>query len=339
MKAIFLSGIAMMGAIMPLSMAQQAVSAPPKASSAAPAPRFEAPNQEQARQIADRVYNTWRVSMMRGNETAWRSSTTSARQMKVRNLLVSQKKSFPRDFFKGHPTPPPLEQFVYVGALASSSFRTMAATYLGNVQLGDSGKPEPSAFVLEFVYEDGRWCFDQSRMFNLSRLPKVVNRLRARDVNVLMEQDGFHPYPEPPKVPARCPYPALIGKVFVDAPGRVIEMNINGVSTHSFADERRADVISGGLKKGLNTITYTIETEPGKPHPSMAIGVFVMPEASGHKPVCSFDHILDAKDVAKGGKFSFFVSDEMLASMNPAYNGKTPQPFHAVPLKQKPQKK
>lgn len=301
---------------------------------AAAQPRFGMPDQQTARNTVERVYSTWRIGMVRGDETAWRGVTTKSRQMKVRNLIVSQKGAFPHDFFHHQPEPPSLSNFRYIGSITGCGNRSMAATYVGNVQLGDS-KASENAFVLIFMFEDGKWKFDQSRMFNLSQLPEVKKRLHEGDLKVLIEQDGFHPYDEAPEIPPACNRPQLIGKVFVDAPGRVIDMKINGVSTHQFEDERRADVISGGLKRGRNTISYTIKDCKGLARPSMAIGLFVMPESPGNRPVCVFDHILDASDAAKGGEFSFDITNDSIASMNPAYTGKAPQPFHAVPLKKK----
>lgn len=298
---------------------------------------FSMPDQKVARGIVESVYSTWRIGMMRADETAWRSATSQSRQMKVRNLIVSQKGDFPHDFFHNQPEPPSLDKFRYIGTIASSNKQSLAATYVGNVQLGDA-KASENAFVLLFVLENGKWKFDQSRMFNLARLPKVKERLHKGDLSVLKEQDGFHPYAELPAVPAACGRPQLIGKVFVDAPGRSIGMRINGISVHEFADERRADVISGGLRRGKNTISYTISTDQKLAHPAMAIGLFVMPETPGNHPVCVFDHILDASDVAKGGEYTFEISNEIIASMNPRFAGKVPQPFHAVPLKTKPAK-
>lgn len=306
--------------------------------SAAPAAtqeRFGMPDQQTVRGTVERVYSTWRLGMMRGDENAWRSATTRSRQAKVRNLIISQKGSFPHDFFHNQPEPPSLSNFKYIGTITGCGHRTLAATYVGNVQLGDA-KASENAFVLLFVLEDGKWKFDQSRMFNLSRLPEVKARLLKGDISVLKEQDGFHPYQQAPEVPVACPRPQLIGKVFVDAPGRCINMKINGVSVHQFDDERRADVISGGLRRGRNTISYTIATHKELEHPSMAIGLFVMPETPGNHPVCVFDHILDASDTARGGEFSFEIRNENIASMNPRFTGNPPQPFHAVPLKKKP---
>lgn len=321
MRAIFLMCFLLVAALQPLS--------------AAPQTSFSMPDQKVARDIVESVYSTWRIGMMRANESAWRSATSKSRQMKVRNLIVSQKGNFPRDFFRNQPEPPGLENFQYIGTLASANKQSLAATYLGNVQLGDA-KADENAFVLLFVQEDGKWKFDQSRMFNLARLPEVKARLHKGDLSVLSEQDGFHPYAEVPALPAACPRPQLIGKVFVDAPGRSIHMQINGISLHEFADERRADVISGGLRRGKNTISYTISTDKKLPHPTMAIGLFVMPETPGNHPVCVFDHILDATDEAKGGEFTFEIRNENIASMSPRYIGAPPQPFHAVPLKKKP---
>lgn len=328
-KSFFLLAVVAVTALWNAAEAQQPV-APVQTT-----PKFNVPDQKQARTIADTIYNTWRVAMMRGNENAWRNATTQSRQVKVRNLIVSQKGKFPQDVFRDQPAPPALENFAYVGAVAGPTNRTLAATYLGKIQLGEKGKSEMNALVLEFVHEGGKWRYDQSRFFNLSRLPQVEKRLRVGDVTVLLEQDGFHPYTEAPKVPPTCPYPQLIGKVFVDAQGREIDMRINGISLHDFADDRRADVISGGLKRGLNTVTYTIRTTNDKQKPAMAIGIFVMPETPGNKPVCVFDHIIDAGDDARGGTFSFSVTNEQIASMNPKFSGKAPQPFHAVPLKEK----
>ena len=298
---------------------------------------FITPNQDKAQEIGERVYNTWRLGMIRGNEGAWRGATTTSRQMKVRNLIVSQRGDFPRDFFKHDPVEPPmLENFKYVGALAACQGRTMALTYVGRVQLGKE-KSKEAAFVILMVDEGGKWKYDQSRFFMLDKLPAVRKRLVSGDVSVLREQDGFYPYAQIPKTPAACPKPQLIGKLFVDAPGREIEIKINGVSEHEFADERRADVIGGGLRRGTNTISYRIKDIPGQASPSFAIGLFVMPETKGNEPIVVFEHIVDAKDAATGGNFTFHVTNDMILAMNPSkrVNGAKPAPFRPVPLKQK----
>ena len=325
-----------------LTVACSLVQAQATRSASAPAPAHEAsakllmPDQKMARGIVESVYNTWRVAVQRGDESAWRRSTSNSRQMRVRNLVISERGVFPRDFFKSAQSAPQLENFHYVGTVGGCGGKTLAATYIGKMQLGDAS-PKENAFVLLFVSEDGRWKLDQTRFFDLSRIPEVLKRLQAQDLTVLKEQDGFHPYSSLPPVPQACRAPELVGKIFVDCPGRVVDMRINGVSVHDFDNERRADTISGGLKRGANTISYTIRNSSASPdRPRMGIGIFVMPEAQGNQPVCVFDHVLDAGDEAKGGSFTFNISPEHLAAMNPKRQGPPAQPFHAVPLKSRP---
>lgn len=338
MKAIFLGLLAMFGAIPPLS-AQSAASPGERQTSTALPSGLIVPHQEKAREIAETVYNTWRLSLLRGNEQAWRASTTKSRQVHVQNLIVSQRKRFPTDLFNETREMPKLENFAYVGALGACQGQTMAITYLGKIQLGSQGKPTMNAYILELVNEAGTWKLDQTRFFDLSRSQTTLDRLSKKDIQVLKEQDGFHPYAAKPIVPRPCSPPQLIGKVFVDCPGRIISMTINGISVHHFQDERRADVISGGLKRGENTISYQIQTEEGKPRPGMAIGLFVMPETQGNTPVCVFDHILDAHGTAAGGSFTFTIDNQHISSMNPAAKARMkeslPSPFHATPLKKK----
>ena len=310
--------------------AQQAAPAEPTK------PAILTPHQDRAREIVETVYNTWRLGVMRGDESTWRRNTSAARQMRVRNLIISERGSFPRDFFRSAKSAPQLENFRFVGVLGGCGGKTLAATYIGKVQLGD-GAAHENAYVLLFVNEDGRWKLDQTRFFDLSHLPEVSRRLQQQDLSVLREQDGFHPYSSLPTVPPACSTPELIGKIFVDCPGREIEMRINGVSMHEFDDERRADVVSGGLRRGQNTITYIIRNSSmSKERPRMGIGLFVMPETAGNRPVCVFDHILDATDEAKGGSFTFTIGPEHIASMNPQRQAPAAQPYHAVPLKQRP---
>lgn len=332
MKAIFLSLLALVCWVGAPTASAQATPATPAPSK----PALLTPDQEKARNLVEMVYNTWRLGVMRADETAWRSSTSTSRQMRVRNLIISERGNFPRDFFASARQAPQLENFRYVGTLGGCGGRTLAATYIGKMQLGNN-EAHDNAYVLLLVKEGNKWKLDQTRFFDLSRLPNVLKRLQSRDLSVLHEQDGFHPYAALPTVPPACRAPELIGKIFVDCPGRAIDMRINGVSLHEFDDERRADVISGGLHRGANTITYTIRNSAtGQDHPQMGIGIFVMPETPGNHPVCVFDHVLDASDKAEGGTFTFTISPDHIASMNPKFQGTPPQPFHAVPLKAKP---
>ncbi len=334
MKPHYLSFLALL-ALSPITLAQN--NSPAAAKEAPSDATLMVPNQEAAQEIGERIYNTWRLSMIRGNKTAWESVTARSRQVKVRNLVVSQRGNFERDFFSEQiDNLPMLENFKYVGALAACQGNTLALTYCGRLQLGDNGKAENCAYVLHFIKEGQNWKYDQSSFFSLQSLPKVAERLMKKDATVLKEQDGFYPYIQIPVVPTLCPPPQLIGQLFVDCPGREVKIKINGVSQHEFYSERRADIISGGLRRGTNTISYQFKDAAQDERTSLAIGVFVSPETKGNTPAVVFEYILDAEDVAKDGAFSFTVSNDTISSMNPAYTGTKPAPFRPVPLKEKP---
>ena len=233
------------------------------ANNPAPESPLRLPLQDRAREIAELAYNTWRVSHSNGgNLVAWENCTTRSRIRKVRNLIISQRGQYPQDYFREAQYMPSLDHFTYVGSVASCEGRTLAATYFGKMQLGEKGKPEDAAFVVLLVQEDGRWKVDQTRFFTLTRIPEVRKRLLARDTKVLLEQDGFHPYRALPDTPPLCPAPQLIGKIFVDCPGREIDLKINGISMHEFYDERRADVISGGVGRLFGHVVYEEDAVP-----------------------------------------------------------------------------
>ncbi len=311
----------------------------PAAPAATPAaPKLVKPDQKAARELTESIYNTWRLSMSRGDEGTWESVTPRSRQVRVRNIVRSNKGTMRDDFFgKNAEQLPPLENFRFIGALANADRRCMSVTYLGKLQTQEGQAPQPVVYVLYFVDETGknRWTFDQSRFFSLENLAPIAERLAAKDDKVLMDEELFHPYKQVPAVPRACGMPEIVAQVFVDSPGRNIIMTINGEGPYDFYDERRADIILGGLKKGVNVIQYEIKDVDGAPRDSMAIGLFLMPEAEGQRPSVVYEHILDSKDKAKGGSFTFSIGNSHLAMRNPSYTGPKPAPFRPVPLKKK----
>ncbi|MDD6813716.1 MAG: hypothetical protein PUD60_04885, partial [Akkermansia muciniphila] len=60
------------------ALATQPVAAAPAA------PALQVPDQAKAESLVDVVYNTWRLSLIRGNESAWITCTPRSRRMKVR---------------------------------------------------------------------------------------------------------------------------------------------------------------------------------------------------------------------------------------------------------------
>lgn len=227
-------------------------------SPASAAPR---PGDAKLRDDLDVAYNTWRLHLLRGNYDGWRSTTSAYRQVKVRNLAVSEKRPFPASLFRQPMAPPALAPLMYVGSVVNGP--TAAATYYGKVDLGLGQEPTDSnALVLLFTHENGKWKYDQARFFNLTRLPAVKERLKRGDASVLMEQDGFQPLGKIPAVPPVCPPPKYIAKILVDCPGRTVQANVNNISLHEFDNTRLAEVISGGLRDGTNSLTLNFSDSP-----------------------------------------------------------------------------
>ena len=146
MRTFFLLLAMSIAWVFPLA-GQQPVASPKSAQT----PPLLTPDQDKARELVETVYNTWRLSVQRRDESGWRSCTTSSRQVKVRNLVISERGDFPNDFFRSAQSAPPLENFRYVGALGSAGGRTLAATYVGKLQLGSKAAAHQNAFVIELV--------------------------------------------------------------------------------------------------------------------------------------------------------------------------------------------
>ncbi len=147
-------------------------------SPASAAPR---PGDAKLRDDLDVAYNTWRLHLLRGNYDGWRSTTSAYRQVKVRNLAVSEKRPFPASLFRQPMAPPALAPLMYVGSVVNGP--TAAATYYGKVDLGLGQEPTDSnALVLLFTHENGKWKYDQARFFNLTRLPAVKERLKRGEI-------------------------------------------------------------------------------------------------------------------------------------------------------------
>lgn len=257
--------------------------------------------------------------MVRHNYEAWQQSTSSYRRMNVRNLIVSEKKKFPDALFHQKMAPASLLPLNFVGIVVKG--QTAAATYFGKTDWDIGGTPVDAALVLLFTKERGEWKYDQARNFNLSKLPTVKERFKKGDASVLLEQDGFQPLGVIPPAPKACPKPKYIAKIFADCPGRQVSIDINGISHHVFDNEASAQIISGGLKDGGNSIAINANLKKGSQDKGPAfIGVFIMPETEGNVPGTPYNYTIG--DADKDGVYEsaiFNVTPEVLKRMNPEY--------------------
>lgn len=268
----------------------------------APASAAPRPGDAKLRDDLDVAYNTWRLHLLRGNYDGWRATTSAYRQVKVRNLAVSEKRSFPASLFRQPMAPPALAPLMYVGSVVDGP--TAAATYYGKVDLGLGQEPTDSnALVLLFTHENGKWKYDQARFFNLTRLPAVKERLKRGDATVLMEQDGFQPLGKIPAVPPVCPPPKYIAKILVDCPGRTVKANVNNISPHEFDNTRLAEIISGGLRDGTNSLTLKFSDSPNGKKGAVLVEVYIMPEIPGQLPARAFSYFVPPRRTPKAAPF------------------------------------
>lgn len=282
-----------------------------------------APGDAKLRDDLDVAYNTWRLHMIRGNYDGWRASTSAYRQVRVRNLAVSEKRPFPASLFGQHMAPPALGSLIYVGSVVNGP--TAAATYYGKIDLGLGQEPSDSnALVLLFTNERGKWKYDQARFFNLSRLPAVKDRLKRGDATVLMEQDGFQPLGSIPPIPQICPSVKYIAKILVDCPGRTVKANVNGISDHEFDNTRQAEIISGGLRDGANSITLNFSDSPNGQKGAVLAEVYIMPEIQGNLPARAYTYFVPPDKQPQNGTVIINVTPELISTMDP--HKKAPAP-------------
>ncbi len=274
-------------------------------------------SQDRLRNDFETVYNTWRQYMVRQDFEGWQRTTARFRQVSVRNLAVSEKQPWPASLFNKNIAPPSLMTLRYVGSVVKGP--TAAVTYFGKVDMGFGGSPTNNAYVILFARENGQWKYDTARFFNLSRIPDVRNRLSRGDATILQEQDGFQPTGTIPPVPPLCPKPQYIAKIFVDCPGRAVQARVNNISAHSFENTRWAEVISGGLRQGLNTINLTVTPLSGFEQGPLTVSLYIMPETEGNLPGLAYTCSVKANESPRQGLISFSITDETIRQMNPKY--------------------
>lgn len=74
----------------------------------------------------------------------------------------------------------------------------------------------------------------------------------------------------------------------MDCPGRTVQANVNNISLHEFDNTRLAEVISGGLRDGTNSLTLNFSDSPNGKKGAVLVEVYIMPEIPGHLPARAF---------------------------------------------------
>ena len=249
--------------------------------------------QDSLRPTLETTYSAWREAMIRRDPAAWQRVTAEHRRVEVRNRIVSEKQPFPATVFNLPAPPPSLQGLAFLEAKKNGT--TAKASYFGKIDFGVGGEPTDNLLVLSFVQGSGGWLYDRADFVNLAALPAVRRELAEGNLKYLKETPEAHPSGEVPPTPISAQPAKYVAKVYVFCPGREVQVQINKISRHRFANAKEAEVVIGGAVDGPNEVQFTVKKlEGGTGKEVMTIRVYLMSELAGEKPVKAFEYQIAA---------------------------------------------
>lgn len=272
--------------------------------------------QEDLKVDLEKTYGIWRAALVNKDAATWQRVTAEHRRVEVRNRIVSEKRAFPASLFD-LPTPPPTLaglKFLEVkqnGATANSA-------YFGKVDFGVGGEPSDNLLLLSFVRGAGGWLYDKADFVNLSALPEVRAELAAGDLSYLRGVPEAQPSGVVPPVPIAANPATTIAKVYVFSPGREVQVQVNKISRHRFANAKEAEIVIGGARPGPNEVQYAIrKLEGGTGEEALTIRVYLMSEVEGVKPIKAFEYQIPEKGAFEPfGTGTFVLDAAMIAKIS-----------------------
>jgi hypothetical protein len=262
--------------------------------------------QDNLRPALESSYNTWRDAMIRKDSATWQRSTAEHRRIEVKNRIVSEKRSFPSTVFDLPAPPPAIKGLKFLDAQQNGP--TAKASYFGKIDFGIGGDPTDNLLVLSFVRGGAGWLYDRADFVNLAALPAVRKELAAGDLKYLKETPEAQPSGVVPPTPIECKPAKYIAKVYVFCPGREVQVQVNKISRHRFANAKEAEIIVGGALDGPNEIQFsTKKLDGGTGKEAMTVRVYLMSEVVGVKPVKAFEY-----QVAEGGAVKPFGTENFV---------------------------
>jgi len=271
--------------------------------------------QDNLRPSLEATYNAWREAMIRKDGNAWQRVTAEHRRVEVRNLVVSRKLPYPAAVFALPAPPPAIQRLTFLEAKQNGP--TAKAAYFGKVDFGVGGEPTDNLLVLSFTRGSASWLYDRADFVNLSALPQVRKELAAGNLKYLRETPDSQPSGKVPITPISVNTAKVVAKVYVFCPGREVQVQINKVSRHRFANAKEAEVVIGGAVSGSNEVQFSTKKLPGATGKEvMTIRVYLMSGKPGVKPIKSFEYQIAAGEAAKPfGSGSFVLNAATVARL------------------------
>ncbi len=266
------------------------------------------PADEALRSGLEKSYNIWRDSIIRRDAATWQRVTAPHRRMEVKNRIVSEKRAFPAAVFDLPAPPPPLAGLKFLEATRNGP--TAKASYFGKIDFGVGGTPSDNLLVLSFVQGAAGWLYDRADYVNLAALPAVRKELAAGDLRYLRETPEARASGVVPPTPVEARPARYIAKVYVFCPGREVQVQVNKISRHRFANAKEAEIVIGGAVDGPNEVQFsTRRLEGATGREAMAIRVYLMSETPGVKPLKVYEYLVPEKGQAKPFGTAGFVVD------------------------------
>ena len=267
------------------------------------------------RPALESTYKTWRNAIIKRDATTWKRVTAAHRQVEVKNRIISEKRVFPAGVFELPAPPPSIEGLKFLQAKQNGA--TAKASYFGKINFGVGGNPADNLIVLSFIRGGTSWLYDRADFINLAALPDVRSELAAGNVKYLNETPEAQPSGVIPPTPIAARSAKYIAKVYVFCPGREVQMHVNKISRHRFANAKESEVVIGGAKDGSNEVQYAIKKLEGSTgKEAMTIRVYLMSQVAGVKPVKAFEYQLAEGEVPKPfGSGQFVVNAAVAAKL------------------------
>lgn len=265
------------------------------------------------RPALESTYNAWREAVIQRDATTWQKVTAEHRRMEIRNRLLAEKRAFPATVFELPAPPPALAGLKFLGAKQNGP--TAKASYFGKIDFGVGGSPTDNLLVLSFVRGGSSWLYDRADFVNLAALPVVRKELAAGDLGYLEETPDAQPDGVIPPTPVAARPAKYIAKVYVFCPGREVQMQVNKISRHRFANAKESEVVIGGAVDGPNEVQFsTKKLEGASGKEAMTIRVYLMSEVAGVKPIKAFEYQVAENETAKPFGTSQFVLEAAMVS-------------------------
>ena len=221
------------------------------------------------------LYSAWRDAMEKQDLKAWEQVTAQARQMRVRNEIVSQRLRFPDALFLSPVRAPELRGLSWVDTLVRGD--TASSVYFGKADfgLGEPSEIRDNFVVLRFLREFGVWKFDNLRVVKFGDDSEMIAKIRNQDRSYL-DAPEFQPDAKPPKLMGQVNAPDFIAEIWVTAAGYEATVTVNGQHETQISNDSGRELVLGGLVKGLNRIKVEVKPaalEAGVPR-HLEIGIY-----------------------------------------------------------------